>query len=260
VKTVSRNRAWENDYVLSTTDVKVSSNSARCNRFAGQDIFVKAKLMKNDLNKQEKLFNKAISYLERAVELYPGGNYTDALYLLAHIYFNNNDVYNALRYYAKCLSYNNHVNEAVKEELQVVANNTAGLLGKNETKSSPQEILDGCDEILKIIPDFGEIIHLKAFIYGKYFNNLSGSIKLFEEANSIDKFEKTGLFYKDMGTAFAMVNSYDKGLYYLLKSVELDSSDYRTYTKIAAVYHHLGDSRNANKYLSIAQEKERKYK
>jgi len=258
VKTVSRNRAWKNDYILSTTDVKVSSNSARCNRFAGQDIFAKAKLIMNDPIKQEKLYNKAISYLEKSVELYPGGNYTDALYLLAHLYYNKKDFSNALKYYVKCLSYENYLNETIHKEIQVVANSVGGLLGAKDTKSSPQEILDGCDEVLKLIPDFGEIIHLKAFIYGKYFNDIPRSIKLFEEANAIDKFEKTGVFYKDMGTTYAMVNNYDKGLFYLLKSVQLDSSDYRTYTKIAAVYHHLGDFRNANKYLSIAQEKEKK--
>jgi len=257
-KTISRNRDWKNDYVLSTTDVKTSSNSARCNRFAGQDIFLKAKLIKNDVTKQEKLFEQAIYYLKKSVELYPGGKYSDALLLLSNVYFTNNDFANSLKYYAKCLSYDNHLHEAIHIVIPVVANKIDVALSQNESKSSPQEILDACDELLQVAPELGDIIYLKASIAGRYLRDLSHSIQWFEEANAIENFEKTGQFYKDMGTAYALNKDYETALFYMLKSADLDGSDFRIHAKIAAIYNLLGDSKNFKKHLAIVQEKENK--
>ncbi|MCL2290477.1 MAG: hypothetical protein FWC34_07225 [Bacteroidetes bacterium] len=257
IKTISRNKAWENDYVLYTTDVKISSNSVRCNRYAGQLMLQKAKLLPDGKKERAELYRQAIVYLEKSVKLYPEGKHSDALYLLADAYYNYNyDIPNTLKYLAKSLSYNNYIYDVVYKYTQTVANNVNELLSENKTKSSLQEILKSCDEILKAAPDFGEIIHLKAVIYGKHINDLSSSIKLFEEANSIQKFEKSAIFYKDMGIAYAMANNYEKALDYMLLSIELGDDDYRAYRNIAIVYQNLGDIRNANKYYAIALEME----
>jgi tetratricopeptide (TPR) repeat protein len=257
VKTINRNRAWKNDYVLCTTDVKTSFNSTRCNRLAGEYMVQKAKLLKNK-SKQDKLYEQAIIYLKNAVKLYPEGKYPEALYLLGEAYYGYNyDISNTLKQFAKCLNFDNYLYEVAYKNTQIVANHTLSLLSENKTNSSPKEILNACDEILIVIPDFGEIIHLKAMIYGKYLNDVKTGISLFEEANTIEKFEKSLIFYSDMGVVYGLANNYEKALFYMLKSIELGNTNYRTYMNVASVYHHLGDSRNANKYFALAQEMEK---
>jgi len=253
-KTISRNNAWKNDYVLFTTDVKVSSNSARCNRIAGEYMVQKAKFIKTNSAKSDKLYQEAIAYLEKSVKLYPGGNYFDALFLLGDSYYNYNyDIINSLKYFSKCLSYENNFYETAYHNTQIIANYTLTLLNENKTRSTPQEIVHACDEILQIIPDFGEVIYLKGMIYAKYLNDAPTGIKLLEEANSLVQFEKTNGFYRDMGIVYALVNNYEKALFFMLKSIELGNTNHRQYVNIAAVYQRLGDVKNANKYFALAR-------
>jgi tetratricopeptide (TPR) repeat protein len=255
-KTISRNTAWKNDYVLNITDVKISSNSARCNYFSGVYTIVKADLLKDNKAQHDKLYKQAITYLEKAVKLYPKEQYIQALYMLADVYYTYNyDISNSLRCYAKCLSLNNQY-LSVYENIQKIANYVNELLSENQASSSPQEILESCDEVLRTVPDFGEIIHLKAVIYARFLNDLNTGIKLFEEANAVERFEKSPNFYKDMGIAYAMANNYPKALPYMLKSVELGDNDYRSYRNIAIAYQHLGDLQNAKKYLDMSKERE----
>jgi tetratricopeptide (TPR) repeat protein len=217
---------------------------------------MKADLLKEDKVQHDKLYKQAIPYLEKSVKLYPKGTYIQASNLLANAYYQYNyDISKSLKCYAKCLSFNKNY-ASVYENTRIVANNAHELLDKNKTNSSPQEILQACDEVLKAAPDFGEIIHLKAVIYARFLNDINTGIKLLEEANAIEKFEKSMSFYKDMGIAYSFANNYPKALYYMLKSVELGADDYRTYRNIAAVYQRLGDMQNAKKYLAMSQERE----
>jgi TPR repeat protein len=256
-KTMSRNLAWKNDYVLYTTDVKVSSNSARCNRYAGEYIIGKAKLLKDEDTKRNKLYQQAIAYLEKSAKLYPGGKHTDVLFVLGDAYYNYDfDIPNSLKSYAKCLHYDSYIHKAIYHHTQIVAKNTSAILSESKTQSTPQEILKACDEVLQAVPDFGEIIHLKAVLYGKYLHDFIRSIQLFEEAHSIEKFEKSSEFFNDMGMAYALAHNNEKALLYLLKSVELGNSDARAFKNIAGIYQRSGDLRNAHKYLILAQEME----
>ncbi|MCK5846694.1 MAG: glycosyltransferase family 39 protein [Bacteroidales bacterium] len=82
--TISRNYAWQDDYTLFTTDVKVSANSAKCNVSAGGKSYEKAK---NTNNKSEKeiLLRDAETYLKKGIKIYP--KYTQAYTLLGNVYF-----------------------------------------------------------------------------------------------------------------------------------------------------------------------------
>jgi Flp pilus assembly protein TadD len=256
-KTISRNPVWKNDYVLSTTDIKISSNSVRCNYVTGSNLTKKADLLKDNKAQHDKLYKQAISYLEKSVKLLPKEKHVRSFYELANAYYNYNyDITNALKYYAKSLSINSKIYASIYKNTQNVAINALEILGENKANSSPQDILQACDEVLQAAPDFGEVIHLKAVIYARYMNDVNTGIKLFEEANSIEKFEKSMVFYKDMGIAYAMANNYQKALHCMLKSIELGDSDSRAYLNVASVYQQLGDLQNAKKYLAMSKERE----
>ncbi|MFA4852259.1 MAG: DUF1736 domain-containing protein [Bacteroidales bacterium] len=70
VKTIARNAVWKNDYTLVTTDVKISTNSARCNASAGEQILILAE-KEPDQVKKKKMIEDAINYLDKGIAIYP---------------------------------------------------------------------------------------------------------------------------------------------------------------------------------------------
>ena len=83
VKTFSRNFAWKNDRTLFRTDVKVSSNSIKCNVSAGGVTVEMAKEAKTEVEKRQ-LINEALGYLSKAQKLHPQSFY--AWFLAANAY------------------------------------------------------------------------------------------------------------------------------------------------------------------------------
>ena len=70
VKTIARNPAWYDDYTLFTTDVKVSTNSAKCNVSAGGQTLEKAE-KELDQVKKKKMIDDALVYFHKGVSIHP---------------------------------------------------------------------------------------------------------------------------------------------------------------------------------------------
>lgn len=75
IKTIRRNKDWKDNFTLYTTDVKVSSNSAKGNNIAGQFYAYEANQTKEAEVKTE-YQEKALYHLRRAVRIHP--RYGDA--------------------------------------------------------------------------------------------------------------------------------------------------------------------------------------
>ncbi|MCK9499820.1 MAG: glycosyltransferase family 39 protein [Bacteroidales bacterium] len=252
-KTIDRNKAWKNDLSLFTTDVKTSTNSAKSNCSAGGKLIEEAQKPINKENKEvhDKMINQAIIYLERALEIYP--EYIDALNLLGNAYYElNYNVYKALSNYAEILKLKPYHSIAYGNS-QIVLQNTIGLLNSQSTVSTPDDIIAGCEEILKIHPEFGEANHVMGTMYGKHKNMLDSSLFYLEKANQCN-FYKDASFYRDLGVAYGMSAQFKPALDNFLKSLELDSNDFQTYFNVGITYQQLGDFANANLYFQKAQE------
>ncbi len=111
VKTIARNRVWKNDYTLFTTDVKVSSNSAKALNAAGGSLVDAAFKEKNSVKKR-KMLNQAIKYLNKAVTIHP--KYKNAYLILgnANYFLKNYD--RAITAYNKALNLSPNYNDAKK--------------------------------------------------------------------------------------------------------------------------------------------------
>ncbi|MEI6681156.1 MAG: tetratricopeptide repeat protein [Bacteroidota bacterium] len=83
-KTVSRNADWYDSYTLFTTDVKVSSNSAKGNEVAGEYIMQKALTTGNKVVR-DSLLRQSIAYQRKAITVYP--KQIIALFNLAAAYY-----------------------------------------------------------------------------------------------------------------------------------------------------------------------------
>lgn len=252
-KTIDRNKAWKNDLTLFTTDVKTSTNSAKSNCSAGGKLIEEAQkpMYKNDTATRNQMINQAIVYLERALEIYP--EYIDAINLLGNAHYElNYNINKALYNYAKILKLKPYHSIAYGNA-RIVLLNTIGLLNSQATVSTPDDVIAGCNEVLKAHPDFGEANHIMGTIYGKYKNMLDSSLFYLEKANQCN-FNKDAGFYRDLGVAYGMSGIFKPALDNFLKAMELDPNDYQTYMNIGVSYQQLGDIANANKYYLKAQE------
>jgi len=103
VKTISRNRDWLDSYTLFTSDVKISSNSAKGNALAGEYLIQKAGQVK-DPAVRDSLLRQSIKYQQKAIQIYP--KQIVALFNLAAAYYEYNKNYDTiLTIYSTILHY-----------------------------------------------------------------------------------------------------------------------------------------------------------
>ena len=197
---------------------------------------------------------KAISYLERAISIYP--DYVDALNLLGNAHYEYNyNIAKSIESYAKVLELRPYHNIALNNS-RIVIQNTFNLLATSKANSNTDDIIKACENIVSIKPDFGEAYYLLGVIYGKYKNDLDSAYVYFEKANSMN-FSKSSGFYKDIGVAYGMKGLYSQSIGFFSKAIELDPYDSQTYFNLGVTYQQIGDIKNANYYLSKAEELKR---
>ncbi len=249
IKTISRNKAWENDFVLFTTDVKTSYNSAKSTCSAGGKILEEAQKPHIFENKalHDKYCLQAIEYLERSLEIYP--EYIDALNLMGNAHFQYNmNIAKSLKYYNKVLRLRPRHNIAYSNSKIVIAR-AHGLINSGESVATYDEILSEVLELLKIRPDHAEAYHLAGTIYGRFKEDLHTAIKYFELAKKHNI--NIASFYRDFAVAYGMLHNYRDALNHFLKAQELDPDDVQTYYNIAITYNMIGDMPKANEYFAI---------
>lgn len=100
MKTISRNRVWENNYQLFTTDVKTSSGSAKVQNAAGGELISQA-VQQQDTTNRRQILEEAISHLVKAIEIHPG--YKNAYLLLGNARYYLKDYNRAIEFYDRAL-------------------------------------------------------------------------------------------------------------------------------------------------------------
>jgi len=110
-KTITRNFEWKNDFVLITTDVKNSPNSAKINNAVG-GVLLDANAKEKDPAKIEANLARAKKHLLKAIELHP--MYFDAYMLLGNAYFLSKEYSLAILRYEFILKYLPQDEEAFK--------------------------------------------------------------------------------------------------------------------------------------------------
>ena len=136
---------------------------------------------------------------------------------------------------------------------QDILNRVPMLLYTNQISSTPEEIIQSCDELLTIMPDLGEAYYIKGVIYGISLNNAALSLMNFEKADASD-FPKTIDYYNNAGFSCSFSGNYAKAIYYLLKAIELGTNDHATYLNLGRIYQQLGDTNKANFYMKKGEE------
>ncbi|NQY67211.1 MAG: tetratricopeptide repeat protein [Flavobacteriales bacterium] len=103
-KTIDRNTAWTNNQTLYSTDIQTSAGSARMHYYHGLEITKVVALAEPDKEKRKAFFLEGISFLEKAVAIYP--NYADAYSQIGLTYYRMDDYDKAKEKYLKALEFN----------------------------------------------------------------------------------------------------------------------------------------------------------
>jgi len=249
-KTFTRNKAWENDYVLFTTDVQTSVNSAKSTCSAGGKLIEEAQkpAIKADTALHNEYCHKAIAHLERSLTIYP--EYVDAMNLLGNAWYEleMNSV-KALEAYTRVLKLRPYHGVAIGNA-RVIINNAFPLLNSGKSMNSPEEILAALEALDKVKPGIPELYHLMGTIYGRYLNRLDLSIEFLNKSAALNN-QNPSLFM-DMGVAYGMSGDLQTALKNFLKAVELSPGDPMAWMNAGITYQHLGDKARAAEYINKA--------
>jgi tetratricopeptide (TPR) repeat protein len=239
-KTVSRNNAWKDDFTLFTTDVRISSNSAKSNCSAGGTL-VEAAQKINNKGKKNKYLTSSIKYLNKAIEIYP--EYVDALRLLGNAhYFLNKNIDTSIYYYKQVLLRNPYD--------EITYKNIGAILN---TYNNIDHKISIYNEILQINPNRFDINYNLGNLYGKYINNIPKALKYLKMAASINPENKK--VCKDLGVAYGISGQLNESVKWFEKAITIDPHDYDLYTNLGITYHRMGNIRKANEYFTKAREK-----
>jgi len=240
-QTITRNKAWENDFTLATTDVLVSKNSAKVNMSAGGSLVDKAKETIIPQKKLE-LTKQAIKYLYRSIELYP--TYIQPMLLMGNAYYEINDYPNSMYYFENCLKIDPNYKFAVNNLLHL--GDTLTKLGKYDLAiKSYTTLINYKKDEMRAYSSLGEL-------YGKNLGNFTKSEEYLRMALQIEP-KNTDILQK-LGVVNAMKGQPQKALEYFQKAIEIDPDNAHIVMNIGITYKNLGQEEKGENYLQKAFE------
>ncbi len=238
LKTIERNKAWKNDFTLFTTDVKISSNSAKSNCTAGGALLEQAQLT-NDSIKREKFLAKSITYLNKAIKIHT--DYIDAYRLLGNAHYEQTrDIEKAIYYYKQVLTRDPY-DEVTYNNISIVLNNYNNI---NHKISIFEELHD-------INSNRFEICYHLGNLYGKYKNNIAKALLYLSEAAAINPDSKE--VCKDLGVAYGMEGRFKESIKWFEKAIRLNPNDHTLYINLGITYQRMGNIEKANEYFLRAE-------
>ena len=228
IKTFARNFAWEDDFSLFTTDVKISENSLKCTTSAGGKYLEKAQADQDPIEK-EKDFQLALKYLNKATSIYPYNN--NSLILLGNaLVFYKADYKGAIDQYLKVLSFDPYDKNAYSNLFKVIT-----MLEDAKEVDYKMGVLHG---INKINPENADANYFLGKLYGQYKGNLDSAEFFLVRATKLSP--ENPLPYKDLGIVYGMRKNYGAALQSFQTALKLDPKDAQVQQNIEITNHLIG--------------------
>ncbi|MCS6818324.1 MAG: tetratricopeptide repeat protein, partial [Chitinophagales bacterium] len=274
VKTIARNTTWKDNLTLFLTDVKYSPNSAKVNTSAGGDLLA-ASDNEADSIKRRQMIEESISYLSKALSIYPDNHNTLLLMGNAQYkYYKSADA--ALPFYKKIielkkggefLAYQNAANllygekryeEAVRYYLGAASlqpNNKDMLVRLSESYAEcgkPDSALLYAVHTLQLHPEDPVVLHLIGKIYGKYLNRLAEAIPYLQKAVQLKPAEVA--YLEDLGVAYGLSGNYDAAIETMNKILSINPNYKPAYINLSISYRNKGDIKTAEALMNKAMQ------
>jgi protein O-mannosyl-transferase len=224
VKTIARNKVWQDDFTLFTTDVKTSVNSTKCNTSAGGKYFEKAQKETDTVMKNRDL-QMSEMYMNRAIKIYPG-NKNCLLFLgnIAAVY--HKDYKGAIARYMEVMTLDGYNENAYS--------NTLAILGNLDNATETDYKISICRVLNRVNPNSGELNFLLGKLYGQYKGRLDTAEYFLQR--SVSLLPNNAEPYKDLGVLYGIEKKYDKALMAFKKAAELDPKDALVQQNLAITY------------------------
>lgn len=281
LKTITRNRVWKDDLTLFTTDVKVSTNSSKCNTSAGGKLLEKADSTDDQIEK-ENYINQSIKYLNRAIEIYPENQ--NPWLLLGNAYAKISNYKESRRCYDFFIKHSANDEKAF--------NNMLYIAQKAYNEKQYRESLISYQYLLKFKPDESDYIYYSGLdyrglgvfdsaiyclnkviemkpkysesyarlgeIYGQNLNQLDKAFGYLMKAVELDPKNESAL--ENIGIIYGINKKFKESIEYFNKAIVLEPDKPAIYENIGSTYNMMGDKQKAQEYFNKAQELKNKGK
>jgi len=238
-KTISRNRAWENDLVLATTDVKISTNSAKANMSAGLSLINKAQAEENEAVRRPDLI-QAVTYLNKSLALYP--NYIQPMLLMGNAYYELGQYANSLICFENCLRITPGYSYAV---------NNIEHVGDISIKDGNTDVaLKSYILLTKYTPNNYRIYLKLGQVYGRDLRDNESALSNFLIAdqlrpNDVEVLNKLGIVY-------SMLNRGSEALAAFNKVIGQEPDNASTLLNIGITYNNMGEPEKGQPFIDKA--------
>lgn len=261
IKTISRNPTWKDGYTLFTTDVLVSTNSAKCNISAGGLMMEKAIKMTDPVAK-EKLMEEAMSYVKKAVEIHPKS--TNGWLIIGRMEIERKNLEAARVATENCLKISpvhgdafNNLRYIAQEyqrqgKYEAAVSTLRSLYGFQPTRYDLRydmamaykagKNLDSCIAILTDLtqkyPGYMPAFRELGEVYAKELNEIDKALDLFLKTVALEKNEVTAL--ENLGVIYGMKKNFEESIRYFERAIALAPTNAQLYRNIAASYQGAG--------------------
>jgi len=213
VTTIIRNRAWESNYTLFTTDIKTSLNSAKLRNAVGGELIAQSVNEKNEQRRQSML-NEAAGHLRAATKIHP--NYKNAYLLLGNCYNYLQQYDSSIVAYQKALQLDQNYEEAFNN-LAITYQQAGQFYG--EKQGDLVKAIQYLEQANNFKPGDYETLRLLGVAYG-IGGNAPKAVEYFEKGTQLQPMN-AGAWY-DLGTAYHNAGNPIKGNEYIQKAVLID--------------------------------------
>jgi tetratricopeptide (TPR) repeat protein len=238
--TVARNRAWHDDFTLSTTDVKTSPESAKANYDAARVYNIEFQRA-TDSTARDSITRLINRYSRRAVEIHP--NYENALLLLS---WSNGmlgqPADSSIKYLLRLIAWNKYNPFAMD-----------ALVGVTVNYPNREKKLEIWEYVAKVAPERFESNFNLGAIYANEQARFDDALVYFEKAikinpNHVQALMATGAMYANTGKLGKSVEIFER-------TARLAPSDTLVFINLFRTYSAVGDGAKAqealNKYWAI---------
>ena len=233
-KTITRNRAWNDSYTLFTTDVKVSSNSAKGNALAGEYLIQRAGQVKNAALR-DSLLRQSIQYQQKAIQIYP--KQIIALFNLAAAYYEYNKNYDTiLTVYTTILHY--------LPDNQKVYQNFLLLMNQYQNGDHKLELFK---RLYEVNPQRYDVNVNLGVLYMNVKHDPVSAVPYLETAARLNPSDFSA--QNNLGMAYGMSNNWPGAKKAFEAAERINPGDPQLLKNLAAVYQNLGLRDKSREYL-----------
>lgn len=230
IKTIDRNRVWENNLTLSLNDANISVNGAKSNVMAGGLLSEEAAKISNP-QERKKMLKEAEFYLQRALNVYP--NYIDALILMGNLQWElKNDLAAALPYYQRILNINNQHQQTWENIFMVL-----------ESDQDVDQRIAAYQRLLSYNHRQANIYLYLGRAYGREKGQLQNSIQLMEKGLEFNPnhFE----LLSNLGTAYGLQKNYAKAIEIMERARSIRPNVAKVHSDLGLSYYFSGQMEKA---------------